>query len=147
MEDRRVRVTVEVLDPAEASRAWPALRERFLVAASEHPAEFEQDVDAQLGAVYRGDKFVIHVVDLDSMQAVAVGLLECCELRDGRTLHVRYLAGDGMGEWLDALLEELERIADVEQCAFLSLQGRPGWMRELRCRGWTPAAVYLRRRL
>jgi hypothetical protein len=142
-----MRVAVEVLAPMAAARSWPALRERFLEAAAEHPAEFERDVDAQLGAVYGGDKFVIHVVDLDAMQPVAVGLLECSELRDGRTLHVRYLQGDGMGEWLDALLEELERIADVEGCAFLSLQGRPGWMRELRCRGWTPAAVYLRRRV
>lgn len=116
------------------------LREYFEMAALEHPAPFEwSEVEAGMQ-----DGKLMAVGVFDGCGMIAGALLEQVEHRDGRGLHVRYLAGNHMEMWLDEMQERLLEIARAYDCRWLSLTGRPGWRRTLGKMGWNPVAIQLR---
>jgi len=58
-----------------------------------------------------------------------------------RMLHVLATAGDNSEVWLPALINELQRIGELEACEGVTMMGRPGWARKLVKFGWRTIQV------
>lgn len=134
------------LTPEIANMLWDDFRGMMELAAIEHPHESPEDIE-HLRTLVRQDKAkLIAIVDgLGKVMAAAV--CELVEFRDGRSLHVRYLAGEHMGQWLDELHCKLGEVATGYRCEWISLTGRLGWKRELSKLGYNPIAIQLRARV
>lgn len=124
----------------EALALWSQYAEYFEQAAMEHPEAF--DLEELRRDVASGKLMTIGIFDGVSM--VAGACVELCELREGKTLHVRYLAGDHMEMWLTELHERLQEIARAYGCRWLSLTGRRGWQKRLKVLGWGPVAIQMK---
>ncbi len=123
---------------------WEHYREMLELAAIEHPAETPENMAELRARVRRGDALLMGIYEGGVEAPVAAAVVEIVETRDGRTLHVRYLAGEGMGQWLDELHARLEEVARGYDCRWISLVGRMGWRRELRRFDFNPVAIHLR---
>jgi hypothetical protein len=55
------------------------------------------------------------------------------------------LAGHGMTDWIDAVFDELEAEAARQGCDFTAAEGRGGWRRHMKRRGYREHAVLWRR--
>lgn len=64
-----------------------------------------------------------------------------------KALHVPYIAGDGMDQWIDRAMDVLEAFARHMGCAYVSGCGRRGWARVGRDRGYTEGFTITRKAL
>ena len=62
-------------------------------------------------------------------------------------LTVVYLAGDGLSEWFDDLMEVLESFANDHGCKYVEVVGRKGWKKVGARRGYREAAIVMRKQL
>lgn len=44
-----------------------------------------------------------------------------------KVLHIVALGGEGMNDWIDALMQEWRSFADTHGCELIMAVGRPGW--------------------
>lgn len=119
---------------------WQQFAQYFEMAALEHPEPF--DLEELRAGVASGKFLTVGVFDGEGMLAGA--LCELTETRQGRSLHVRYLAGNHMEMWLEEMQARLAEIARAYDCRWLSLTGRLGWRKRLAKMGWNPVALQMR---
>jgi hypothetical protein len=53
------------------------------------------------------------------------------EVTDWKSLHVSFLGGSRMNEWLDEFIKQLREYAQHNGCINLEMTGRKGWLRSL----------------
>lgn len=121
---------------------WEDFKEHLELAINEHPGECVERLEDIRRDVKTGKAMVIEI--FNGHELLAVGVLEQVELNDGRTLHVRYLQGNGMETWLDELHAKLYELAKAYGCKWISLTGRLGWKKALQRLNWNPIAIQLR---
>lgn len=129
--------------PAETALCrWDDFKGYFETAALEHPQTYNLAELRQLVA----DEKLLSIGIFDGEQTmVAAAAVELYHAQDGRTLHVRYLAGGEMNEWLDELMARLIEIARAYNCRWISQTGRQGWQRVLAKKfGWKTVAIQMR---
>ena len=123
----------------DALMFWDQYAEHFERAALEHPEAFDMaEIRADVAA---GKLMTVGIFDGVSM--IAGACLELVEMREGKTLHVRYLAGNDMETWLEELQARLREIAAAYGCRWVSLTGRRGWAKRLEVMGYQTVAVQL----
>jgi hypothetical protein len=119
---------------------WKQFADYFEKAALEHPAPYSlEEMRAKVA-----DGSMLSVGIFDGVGMIGAAGVEIVEQRDGRTLHVAYLAGDSMEMWLEEMQARLIEIARAYDCRWLSLTGRQGWRKTLARLGWNPIAIQLR---
>lgn len=64
--------------------------------------------------------------------------------KDERILHVIATAGKGSEKWLRQLIDKLQEIAQDENCAAVTMAGRPGWTKKLARHGFKTEQVSMR---
>jgi len=64
-----------------------------------------------------------------------------------KELLVAYLAGDGLDEWFDDLMDTLEAYARSHQCRHVEVFGRRGWKKIGAQRGYREGLTVLRKKL
>ena len=69
----------------------------------------------------------------------------CCvlELVRGGGLHVIALGGTGMAHWLSQLWDVIRNIAREQGCTRVTLNGRLGWVRELKRLGFSQKSTIM----
>lgn len=119
---------------------WNEFKHYFELAALEHPESVDmEDVRARVA-----DGRMMSIGIFDGVSMIAGAAVELYDARDGKTLHVRYLAGEHMEMWLEELQARLFEIAAAYGCRWLSLTGRQGWRKRLSNMGWNPVAIQMR---
>jgi hypothetical protein len=124
------------------SMMWDSFRDHIELAMATHPGEVAEDLQDLRKDIVAGRAKLLQV--WDGVEVIATAVLELQRLRDGDTLHVRYLAGECMDLWLDDLHMKLEQLARQNGCKWISLTGRMGWKRELKRLDYNPVAIQLR---
>ena len=121
---------------------WDQFKPYLLLAVNEHPCESMEDLTGLREDVAEGRAMLVGMYS--GAQMVAAGVVELVELSDGRSLHVRYLGGNGMDEWIDELHARLKDVAQEYGCRWISLTGRMGWRKVLKRLDYNPVAIQLR---
>jgi len=134
-----------VLPSGTALELWDSFKPRLIEAVNAHPAESETDLEEVRTDVRRGKATVLQIYEQRKLLAVAV--VELLDLSDGRSLHVRYLAGDGMDAWMDKLEARLQDMARDYGCVWVSIIGRLGWYKALKSHGFVAVSMELRKRV
>ena len=134
-----------MLPSVTALELWDSFKPRLIEAVEAHPAESETDLEHVRTDVRRGKAMVLQIFEASQLLAVAV--VELLDLKDGRSLHVRYLAGDGMDAWMDKLEARLQDMARFYDCVWVSIIGRLGWYRSLKLHGFEAVSIELRKRV
>jgi len=124
---------------------WPTFAEQLRRAVLEHPGEHEATMTELRTQVRKGHAMIVQAYIEDQIEAI--GLIEFVDLRDGKMLHIRYLAGEGMAEWLDDLYQLLVTIGKEYGCSWLGLTGRCGWKKVLSDMGFKTVALQMRAEL
>lgn len=131
-----------MLPPEAALMVWDKSLPMLRAAVDAHPGEWPEDLEALRESVELGERLLVHIIDDGELRGVA--MLEFVNLTDGKCLHVRYLGGEGMADWLPALHARLREIALAYDCQWMGLIGRCGWKRALANMGWRPMAITMR---
>ncbi len=76
---------------------------------------------------------------------VAIILCEIIYAQGAPTLEVSAVSGKYMDVWLDKLLEALDTLARSQGCKSVHFEGRRGWIRALREKGFTVKSVIMER--
>ena len=85
------------------------------------------------------------LVCADGEQILAATVVQLFKnTNDERILHVVCTAGEGASAWLDTLVQALQDMAQAEDCAGITLTGRPGWTRKLNKYGFRMEVVTMR---
>lgn len=58
-------------------------------------------------------------------------ILQVTELPEFKTLDVILIGGGSMDVWLDDLIQELKRLAQLHKCKYIQEAGRMGWLKTL----------------
>lgn len=101
----------------------------------------------------RGSEDVLTALQQRKMQLWSVNNWQAaCVTRLGvlpqwKALTVVYLAGDGLSEWFDDLMEVLESFANDHGCKYVDVYGRRGWKKVGAHRGYREAATVMRKQL
>jgi hypothetical protein len=74
---------------------------------------------------------------------VSVAVTELVNSPGGPVVHGRYLAGHGMADWIDDLIDTIATHARVIGARGIEIKGRPGWARVLGARGWRHRATVM----
>lgn len=74
---------------------------------------------------------------------IAVAVTELVNSPAGPVVHGRYLAGHGMADWIDDLVETIASHARSIGARGIEIKGRPGWARMLGARGWRHRATVM----
>lgn len=138
-------MNIVALPPEAALVLWEDSVPALASALEQHPAEWFETLDEMRESVAIGERMLVQVIEAGEVLAVA--LLEFQELRDGRCLHVRYLGGHRMGEWLPEMHARLGEIGRAYGCRWIGLIGRYGWKRALQQLGWKTVAITMRAEL
>jgi len=136
---------VIALPPEAALVLWNDCVPELARAIEQHPAEWFESLDEMRESVATGERMLIQV--LEAGEVLAVALVEFQELRDGKCLHVRYLGGHRMDEWLDEMHARLGEIGRAYGCKWVGMIGRYGWKRALAELGWRTVAITMRAEL
>ncbi|MET0063209.1 MAG: hypothetical protein ABW176_13035 [Candidatus Thiodiazotropha endolucinida] len=64
---------------------------------------------------------------------------------EDRILRVVTLQGDGMEDWLNLFISNIEQYAKRENCSHIELVGRKGWQKIFKQNGFQTEAVIIRR--
>lgn len=137
-------MTAEVMVIAtEAGQAmWPEVREHVqlaLVRDRDDGISIEE-VGDQIG---KGHAKLVMVVEDGDILGVGVVQLYVC--RGERILHLLAVTGSNMVRWIDAYLDQVERLAVQEKANAITLNGRPGWSRKLARYGYHTNQVFMRK--
>lgn len=136
-------IRVLVLPRTVAIELWNTYKPYLLTAVNEHPAETVESLEEIRTDIRKGRALVLQIYEGVELQAVAV--VELLDLKDGKSLHVRYLGGNGMDGWLDELSERLDETARFYDCDWVSIIGRLGWARSLKKYDYKPVSMELRK--
>ena len=79
--------------------------------------------------------------------SVAWGLDKVEQREIGRVLDVLMLVGDGMGDWLNTVLEWLDDCARAEGAEYITVCGRPGWRPVLAGKGYRSESVQMTKKI
>ncbi len=123
---------VEPLHTADFGTWWPLIAP-LVAKAVEHAHGFTT-LDEIAKAVACADMQAFAVVDGSGLRAACITEIKVRPAL--KTLNVIALGGDGMDEWLPALLEVLEAFGRHLHCKRLMCVGRRGWVRALQSHGW-----------
>lgn len=74
---------------------------------------------------------------------VGAFVTESIRRKVGRALHVWALGGEGVDDWLEALLEYLEELKRLSGANVVTMAGRRGWVRKLIPYGWRTDYVHM----
>ena len=77
----------------------------------------------------------------------AVGITFISVKPQWKALHIFYVCGDNMDVWLNEGLDVFEAYARYNHCKYVTEQGRKGWTRALKHRGYSEALVTTRRKV
>ena len=77
----------------------------------------------------------------------AIAVTEIYKTPQFLALMVIFMAGDGMNEWFDDVMELLEQFARAHGCKFVEARGRRGWVRVGKERGYEEMLTICRKEL
>lgn len=135
-------IQVIVIPGEVANMMWEQFKDHLELAMIQSPTDTAENMEA-LRTDIRNNKAMLMQI-WDGCELVATAVLEFTEYRDGKSLHIRYLGGEGFTVWRDELHERVEEMARAHDCKWISLSGRAGWKRELAGLGFNPVAIELR---
>jgi hypothetical protein len=124
--------------------------EPFKAAVAKLVAQFPDDISAQglFEKVQRGERRVWLVLDDDdSFMAFAMTTTRILDATGVKTALLCDLAGERIFEAADELCEALENWADEIRAECRDVEGRPGWSREMKKRGYEPYAMLWRKKV
>ena len=130
------------LDPIEALKLWPIMEPLVVRAlaydayASTTPEKLQKQVATGFARVLACSE------DGELISATLVQLY--LNTAQERILHVVCTAGAMADDWLPDLDDKLKEIAADQDCAAITLSGRPGWVRKLRRFGYRTDQVIMR---
>lgn len=121
---------------------WPELQP-YIARALAFDLYASTSVDKLKEQVRTGYARVLLCTDGDAILSATLVQLAKNTL-DERLLHVVCTAGGKSADWLPVLREHLLEIARSEDCAAVTLSGRPGWARKLKTLGFKMDHVTMR---
>jgi len=136
--------TLELLDKGDVMILWPVLRPYFQAAIDHCNSGLEVD-DIRQRAL-DGKRLIWTVTDGNRLLAA---------LSSGTTRHpkgmiayIDYLGGEDLDDWLEAKIADFEARSKEAGATEVEIdEGRLGWSRKLRGRGYRPVRTVLRKAL
>lgn len=135
-------ITIMEPRPAAALEFWSEI-EPLISRALRYDIYNTVTVEQLKQQVGEGFARVLLAHDGTSIKAACIGQLFRNTL-DERILHVIAVAGEESSSWLEALRDYLEEIAGAENCAAVTIAGRPGWTKKLVKLGFRTDMVSMR---
>lgn len=132
----------EDLDPNEALKLWPEM-EPLVARALAYDIYATTTPDKLRAQVETGYARVLACFDGPQLISATVTQLYK-NINDERILHIVCTAGTNADEWLGVLHEKCKEIAADQDCAAITLAGRPGWVRKLKQYGYKTDQVIMR---
>ena len=132
---------IRFIEPGNADLFWSEFKPYLERAALR--SDHEQPIDERTRELVKAGKLMLVQV-YDALETQALAACELIELRDGRSLHVRYLSGSNVEAWTDELHEGLRVLANTNKCKWVTLTGRPGWQKALKAYGMKTVSITLR---
>ncbi len=74
---------------------------------------------------------------------IAAAVSELEDTPRGQFVHGRLLGGHGMAEWIDQLILDITAHGKAANAEGIRIEGRPGWERVLRAKGWHRQGVIM----
>lgn len=88
-----------------------------------------------LGVTHKGPEIVFALIMSIRVYSIA------------RTLHLVWCYGPGLDEHIEGTLSAVERFAEINNCDFVSVEGRFGWQDKLAKYGYGDPKVVVRKRV
>lgn len=132
---------IRELEKELAVEFWPELQPYVVQALSYDPylSITPADVLNQVQQGYARVLIAVEDEDEELLSATVVQLFK--SIKGDRVLHVLTTAGDNVDKWLPALIHKFNEIAEKENCARVTMSGRPGWAKKINRYGFKVAHV------
>lgn len=130
--------------PPPALQVWWPQITTMLLKCEETWAEYET-IESIRDAVLNEN--LILGVTHDNSAAVFSVLVSIRGYHLVRTLHIVWCYGPGLDEHIDNTLSAIEQFAAVNDCQYVSVEGRSGWTERLKRFGYGDKKVVLRKRI
>jgi hypothetical protein len=124
------------LPPERVADHKDAILDHFRRLSERFPSDVT--VQALIQDADTGQKRLWLVLDGDDCLATCMTTILTVNATGMKVASLTDLAGDGVSTFADDLCSTLEQWARVNEAEFAEVQGRPGWEREMKKRGYRP---------
>jgi hypothetical protein len=135
---------LDLLDKGGVMILWPILKPYFQSAIDHNQSGL--DVDEIRQRALDGKRLIWTVTDNHRLLAALSS--GTTKLPDGMIAYIDYLGGEDLDDWLEAKIAEFEARSKEAGATLVEIdEGRLGWSRKLRGRGYRPVRYTLRKAL